>query len=169
VERRAHGCAVVISTDHCAFLWDGQKTMGKDDFSKIPNGGPGLENRLEMITSSACARAHLAEPDGRAARNEPGEALRALSAQGHDRRRLGRGHRHLRSGAQAHDFRGDAPLEGGLQPYEGTEVTGAPEIVFLRGNVLVEKRRARRVTGPSGGSFARAKFGQEARARPRAS
>src|SRR5881397_3086027 len=38
-----------ISTDHCAFLWDGQKTMGKDDFSKIPNGGPGLENRLQMI------------------------------------------------------------------------------------------------------------------------
>ena len=38
-----------ISTDHCAFLWDGQKSMGKDDFSKIPNGGPGLENRLHMI------------------------------------------------------------------------------------------------------------------------
>src|SRR5919202_135130 len=28
----------VISTDHCAFLWDGQKTLGRDDFSKIPNG-----------------------------------------------------------------------------------------------------------------------------------
>ena len=39
----------VVSTDHCAFLLDGQKTMGKDDFSKIPNGGPGLENRLQMI------------------------------------------------------------------------------------------------------------------------
>ena len=39
----------VISTDHCAFLWDGQKTMGRDDFSKIPNGAPGLENRLQMI------------------------------------------------------------------------------------------------------------------------
>src|SRR5436309_1425818 len=38
-----------ISTDHCAFLWDGQKTIGRDDFSKIPNGGPGLENRLQMI------------------------------------------------------------------------------------------------------------------------
>ena len=38
-----------ISTDHCAFLWDGQKTLGSDDFSKIPNGGPGLENRLQMI------------------------------------------------------------------------------------------------------------------------
>ncbi|HEU5211920.1 MAG TPA: dihydropyrimidinase, partial [Gaiellaceae bacterium] len=39
----------VVSTDHCAFLWDGQKTMGRDDFSKIPNGGPGLENRLHML------------------------------------------------------------------------------------------------------------------------
>jgi len=38
-----------ISTDHCAFLWDGQKTLGRDDFSKIPNGGPGLEDRLKMI------------------------------------------------------------------------------------------------------------------------
>ena len=38
-----------ISTDHCAFLLDGQKTLGKDDFSKIPNGAPGLEDRLRMI------------------------------------------------------------------------------------------------------------------------
>src|SRR5919199_2142233 len=38
-----------ISTDHCAFRWDGQKTLGRDDFSKIPNGGPGLEDRLKMI------------------------------------------------------------------------------------------------------------------------
>src|SRR6478736_9595527 len=38
-----------ISTDHCAFNWQGQKTLGKDDFSKIPNGGPGIENRLQMI------------------------------------------------------------------------------------------------------------------------
>src|SRR6266550_1308540 len=38
-----------ISTDHCAFRWDTQKSLGKDDFSKIPNGGPGLENRLQMI------------------------------------------------------------------------------------------------------------------------
>src|SRR5438477_1272628 len=38
-----------ISTDHCAFRWDGQKTLGRDDFSKIPNGGPGIENRLQMI------------------------------------------------------------------------------------------------------------------------
>ena len=38
-----------ISTDHCAFRWDTQKSLGADDFSKIPNGGPGIENRLQMI------------------------------------------------------------------------------------------------------------------------
>ena len=38
-----------ISTDHCAFLFESQKTLGKDDFTKIPNGGPGLEDRLKMI------------------------------------------------------------------------------------------------------------------------
>src|SRR6201988_2830095 len=38
-----------ISTDHCAFLWDGQKTLGSDDFTRIPNGAPGLEDRLVMI------------------------------------------------------------------------------------------------------------------------
>ena len=39
----------VISTDHCPFRWADQKSLGKDDFSKIPNGGPGLEDRLMMI------------------------------------------------------------------------------------------------------------------------
>ncbi len=39
----------VVSTDHCAFRFSDQKTMGKDDFSKIPNGGPGIENRLSLL------------------------------------------------------------------------------------------------------------------------
>src|SRR5919198_5001767 len=38
-----------VSTDHCAFLWDGQKTLGKDDFSKIPNGGAGGGKRPRLI------------------------------------------------------------------------------------------------------------------------
>src|SRR5437764_5300444 len=40
---------IVISTDHCAFLRDGPKSVGRDDLSECPNGGPGLENRLHMI------------------------------------------------------------------------------------------------------------------------
>jgi dihydropyrimidinase len=39
----------VVSTDHCPFCFAGQKTLGKDDFTKIPNGGPGIENRLQLI------------------------------------------------------------------------------------------------------------------------
>jgi dihydropyrimidinase len=39
----------VISTDHCPYCFADQKALGKDDFSKIPNGGPGIENRLSLI------------------------------------------------------------------------------------------------------------------------
>lgn len=38
-----------ISTDHCSFNFEGQKTIGKEDFSKIPNGMPGVETRPELI------------------------------------------------------------------------------------------------------------------------
>jgi dihydropyrimidinase len=39
----------VISTDHCPFCMKEQKELGKDDFSKIPNGGPGVEHRMSLI------------------------------------------------------------------------------------------------------------------------
>ena len=39
----------VISTDHCPFCLKEQKEIGKNDFSKIPNGGPGIENRMSLI------------------------------------------------------------------------------------------------------------------------
>jgi dihydropyrimidinase len=39
----------VISTDHCPFCMKEQKEMGRDDFSKIPNGAPGVENRVPLI------------------------------------------------------------------------------------------------------------------------
>jgi dihydropyrimidinase len=39
----------VISTDHCPFCMKEQKELGKDDFTKIPNGAPGVENRLALI------------------------------------------------------------------------------------------------------------------------
>jgi dihydropyrimidinase len=39
----------VISTDHCPFCLKDQKELGKTDFSKIPNGGPGIENRMSLI------------------------------------------------------------------------------------------------------------------------
>src|SRR5919201_2075813 len=39
----------VISTDHCPFCMSEQKELGKDDFSKIPNGPPGIETRLTLV------------------------------------------------------------------------------------------------------------------------
>ena len=39
----------VVSTDHCPFCMKEQKELGRDDFSKIPNGGPGVEHRLSLI------------------------------------------------------------------------------------------------------------------------
>src|SRR5579871_3911161 len=39
----------VVSTDHCPFCFADQKVLGKDDFSKIPNGGPGVENRMQLL------------------------------------------------------------------------------------------------------------------------
>ncbi len=39
----------VISTDHCPFCMKEQKELGINDFTKIPNGAPGVENRMSLI------------------------------------------------------------------------------------------------------------------------
>ncbi|WP_030020390.1 dihydropyrimidinase [Streptomyces monomycini] len=39
----------VVSTDHCPFCFTGQKELGRGDFSKIPNGMPGVENRMDLL------------------------------------------------------------------------------------------------------------------------
>jgi len=149
-----------ISTDHCSFLWDGQKTLGKDDFTKIPNGGPGLEDRLKMIH-------HFGVNEGRISLNRMVDLLATQPAKlfglyprkgtiavGSDadivvfdpqkRETLS---------ASRHHSKCDYNL------YEGTEVTGAPEIVLLRGKVLVENGEL--VASPGVGRFVRrAKFGE---------
>jgi dihydropyrimidinase len=43
------GSLVVVSTDHCPFRFADQKELGRGNFSKIPNGGPGVENRLQIL------------------------------------------------------------------------------------------------------------------------
>ena len=150
-----------ISTDHCAFLWDGQKSMGKDDFSKIPNGGPGLENRLHMIHEFGVRT-------GRLSLNRMVELLatnpaklfglyprKGTIAPGSDADIVifDPEKRHLITAETQHS-KTDYNL------YEGTEVTGSPEIVFLRGNVLVDNGEL--VAEPGVGEFVeRAAFGQE--------
>jgi dihydropyrimidinase len=43
------GALAVVSTDHCPFRFADQKELGRGDFRKIPNGGPGVENRLQIL------------------------------------------------------------------------------------------------------------------------
>src|SRR5438034_1749069 len=156
----------VISTDHCAFLWDGQKTMGRDDFSKIPNGAPGLENRLGMIHEFGVRT-------GRISLNRMIELLSTNPAKlfglyprkgtigvGSDADIVVFDPEHtVTLSAATHHSKSDYNL------FEGTEVTGVPEIVLLRGQILVENGEL--VASPGVGQFvARAKFGEELKPEP---
>ena len=49
----------VISTDHCPFCFKEQKELGKNDFSKIPNGGPGVEHRMSLIYNGGVAEGRI--------------------------------------------------------------------------------------------------------------
>jgi dihydropyrimidinase len=157
-----------ISTDHCAFLWDGQKTMGRDDFSKIPNGGPGLENRLQMIHEFG-ARA------GRISLNRMVELLATNPA-----KLFGLYPRKgtIAVGSDADlvvfDPEKKVTISANTQHsktdynlYEGTELTGSPETVLLRGPVRAAG--APPPPAPGVGQFvARAKFGRELKPAPAA-
>ncbi|MBK8669327.1 MAG: dihydropyrimidinase [Saprospiraceae bacterium] len=52
------GLVQVVATDHCPFKWE-QKLMGKDDFSKIPNGHPAIENRMELLFSEGVQKGKI--------------------------------------------------------------------------------------------------------------
>jgi dihydropyrimidinase len=151
----------VVSTDHCAFLWDGQKTLGKDDFSKIPNGGPGLENRLQMVHEFGVRR-------GRIALNRMVELLSANPAKyfglyprkgtiavGSDADIVVFDpEKQVTLSAATHHSKCDYNL------FEGTEVTGAPEVVLLRGRVIVDGDEF--LGKPGEGEFVRrARFGEQ--------
>ena len=49
----------VVSTDHCPFCMKEQKELGRDDFSKIPNGGPGVEHRMSLIYNGGVAQGRI--------------------------------------------------------------------------------------------------------------
>ncbi|MEN9571322.1 MAG: hypothetical protein RL172_2553 [Bacteroidota bacterium] len=52
------GLVQVVATDHCPFMWQ-QKLMGAADFSKIPNGHPAIENRMELLFSEGVNKGRI--------------------------------------------------------------------------------------------------------------
>jgi dihydropyrimidinase len=162
------GVLSVVSTDHCPFRWSDQKTLGRDDFSKIPNGGPGIENRLHMLH-------HFGVRQGRLTMNQlvdlcctqPARLFGLFPRKG----TIAAGadadivvwdsEKPLTLSAATHHSNVDYNL------FEGTEVIGAPEVVLVRGQVVVEGDEL--VASPGAGQFIRrARFGEKLPTRQRA-
>ena len=129
----------VVSTDHCPFCFKEQKEMGKDDFTKIPNGGPGVEHRMSLIYSGGVAA-------GRFSANRFVELVATTPAKlfGLYPRKgtIAAGsdadivifdpNRKQTISAATHHMRVDYSM------FEGIEVTGVTDTVLSRGKVVVQ-------------------------------
>ena len=141
-----------ISTDHCPFCMKEQKVLGEHDFSKIPNGAPGVETRMSLVydggvrtgkislnrfvelTSTSPAKIFGLFP--RKGTIAPGSDADIVVFDPEKKLTLGAKTLHMRC-----DY----------NPYEGREVTGATDTVISRGKVVID---AGKFTGKAGaGSF----------------
>ena len=134
-----HDHLQVVSTDHCPFCFKEQKEMGRDDFTKIPNGGPGVEHRMSLIYSGGVASGRFnANRFVELVSTTPAKLFGLYPRKGtiavgsdadlviFDPKR-----KHTIS-AKTHHMRVDYSM------FEGIEVTGMPDIVLSRGRVVVE-------------------------------
>lgn len=135
------GLVNVVATDHCPFMWE-QKLMGKDDFSKIPNGHPAIENRMELLFSEGVHK-------GRISLNKYVEVASSNAAKifgmfpkkgtiaiGSDADII------LVDPSKQHTLTASSHhMNVDYSGYEGWEVTGKVETVLLRGKVAIDKNR----------------------------
>ena len=129
----------VISTDHCPFCFKEQKELGRDDFSKIPNGGPGVENRMSLIYNGGVAEGRISlnrfvELTSTAAAKIFGMfPKKGTIAVGSDADIvIFDPNRETTISAATHHMRVD------YSAYEGWNVKGVTETVLQRGRVIVE-------------------------------
>ncbi|MET9508138.1 dihydropyrimidinase [Streptomyces flavidovirens] len=131
----------VVSTDHCPFCFTGQKELGRGDFSKIPNGLPGVENRMDLL--------HQAVVDGHISRRRWIEIACASPA-----RMFGLYPKKgtIAPGADADLVIYDPHAEQTISAdthhmnvdysaYEGKRVTGQVETVLSRGELVIDQRQ----------------------------
>jgi dihydropyrimidinase len=144
----------VVSTDHCPFCYKEQKELGKDDFTKIPNGGPGIENRLSLVFTGgvhgkrfspnrfvqlvATAPAKLFGLYPRKGTVAVGSDADLILFDANEEQTIS---------AKTHHMRVDYSM------FEGIRVKGVPKSVLSRGHVVIENGR---FTGRAGaGQFLR--------------
>lgn len=132
------GKVQIISTDHCSFTLE-QKRLGKDDFRKIPGGMPGVETRGILMFSEGVCKGRISE----------GEMCRLLSENPAKLFGMYPKKGVIAPGSDADivviapDVRWVIRKEEQVQnvdyaPFEGTDVQGKIERVFLRGRQVVE-------------------------------
>ena len=132
------GLVQVVATDHCPFMWE-QKLMGKDDFSKIPNGHPAIENRMELLFSEGVVKnkitlnKYVEVSSTNAAKIFGMFPRKGTIAVGSDADIviIDPNEKHSIS-AKTHHMNVD------YSSYEGWEVTGKVKTVLLRGKVAIE-------------------------------
>ncbi len=137
------GLVQVVATDHCPFMWE-QKQMGKDDFSKIPNGHPAIENRMELLFSEGVVKnkitlnKYVEVSSTNAAKIFGMFPRKGTIAIGSDADIVifDPNEKHKLSATTHHmnvDYSG----------YEGWEVTGKVKTVLLRGKVAIEQNHCK--------------------------
>lgn len=127
-----------IATDHCSYSFKNQKTLGRDDFTMIPNGAPGIEHRPSLMYSGFVETGHISAVQmNRLLSENPARLFGMFPKKGA-----------LVTGADA-DFviwnpriRQKISAEAQYQntdytPYEGVEVTGRADRVILGGKTVV--------------------------------
>lgn len=133
------GWLQVVGSDHCGFDWKEQKHMGRDDFTKIPNGAPGVENRLAVLWTYGVEKDRLSKQRLVDVYATAPAKLNGLFPR--------KGSIAIGSDADLviYDptWKGKMTVEGSLQgvdfcSYEGMEQIGRPEQVYLRGMLTVE-------------------------------
>ncbi|HSA94025.1 MAG TPA: dihydropyrimidinase [Terriglobales bacterium] len=144
----------VVSTDHCPFCFKEQKELGRGDFTKIPNGGPGIEHRMSLIYSGGVAQGRfsvnrfvelVATTPAKLFGLYPRKGTVAVGSDA-DLVLFDPNREHTIS-AKTHHMRVDYSM------FEGIRVKGMPDVVLSRGQVVVEKDKF--LGRPGAGEFLR--------------